>query len=85
MNLDSSEIKKKCAHVISFFLFPLETDNQEAIFKLNQYLFLQTDIHLHCDEWDRVLDEGNWEPQQIVAKLPKFLEFLREVQRNVSP
>lgn len=45
----------------------------------------KTDIHLHCDEWDRVLDEGNWEPQQIVAKLPKFLQFLRKVQRNVSP
>lgn len=45
----------------------------------------KTDIHLHCDEWDRVLDEGNWEPEQIVAKLPAFLQFLRSVQRNVAP
>ena len=43
------------------------------------------DIHLHCEEWDKVLDEGNWEPEQIVAKLPTFLRFLRRVQRNVAP
>ena len=45
----------------------------------------KTDIHLHCEEWDQVLDEGNWEPEQIVAKLPTFLKFLRQVQRNVAP
>ncbi|KAJ7388263.1 hypothetical protein OS493_038897 [Desmophyllum pertusum] len=44
----------------------------------------KTDIHLHCEEWDQVLDEGNWEPEQIVAKLPTFLQFLRQVQRNVA-
>ncbi|PFX17738.1 uncharacterized protein LOC111340449 [Stylophora pistillata] len=38
------------------------------------------DVHLHCEEWDQVLNEGNWEPEQIIAKLPKFLEFLRKVQ-----
>ncbi|XP_067034568.1 uncharacterized protein [Acropora muricata] len=43
------------------------------------------DIHLHCDEWDRALEEGNWEPQQIAAKLCNFLQFVRGVQRNVSP
>ncbi|XP_044174207.1 uncharacterized protein LOC114958012 [Acropora millepora] len=43
------------------------------------------DIHLHCDEWDRALEEGNWEPQQIAAKLCSFLQFVRDVQRNVSP
>ncbi|KAJ7323758.1 hypothetical protein OS493_030883 [Desmophyllum pertusum] len=45
----------------------------------------KTDIHLHCEEWDQLLDEGNWEPEQIVAKLPTFLQFLRQVQRNVAP
>ena len=52
---------------------------------LMEYLALQIDIHLHCDEWDRALDEGNWEPQQIAAKLSNFLQFLRYVQQNVSP
>lgn len=45
----------------------------------------QTDVHLHCEEWDRLLDEGDWEPHEIVAKLPTFLQFLRQVQRNVAP
>lgn len=52
------------------------------------YIFFslyQTDVHLHCEEWDRLLDEGDWEPQEIVAKLPTFLQFLRQVQRNVAP
>ena len=48
-------------------------------------LALQIDIHLHCDEWDRALEEGNWEPQQIAAKLCNFLQFVRYVQQNVSP
>ena len=41
------------------------------------------DVHLHCEEWDQLLNEGNWEPEQITAKLPKFLEFLRKVQGNL--
>ena len=56
-----------------------------ALLLLTVYLALQIDIHLHCDEWDRALDEGNWEPQQIAAKLSNFLQFLRYVQQNVSP
>ncbi|KAK2558337.1 hypothetical protein P5673_019474 [Acropora cervicornis] len=43
------------------------------------------DIHLHCDEWDRALEEGNWEPQHIAAKLCNFLQFVRYVQQSVSP
>ncbi|XP_058964139.2 uncharacterized protein [Pocillopora verrucosa] len=42
-------------------------------------------VHLNCEEWDQVLNEGNWEPEQITAKLPKFLQFLRKVQGNVAP
>ena len=45
----------------------------------------QMDIHLHCDEWDRLLNEGDWEPEQIVSKLPKFLNFVSKVQNNVKP
>ena len=40
-------------------------------------------VHLNCEEWDQVLNEGNWEPEQITAKLPKFLQFLRKVQGNL--
>jgi len=36
-------------------------------------------------EWDRMLEEENWEPEQIVAKLPTFLQFLRTVQISVAP
>ncbi|XP_066030707.1 uncharacterized protein [Pocillopora verrucosa] len=46
---------------------------------------VKTDIHLHCKEWDEAFDEGAWEPEQIVAKLPKFLKFLRQVQSHVAP
>lgn len=40
---------------------------------------------MHCEEWDKALDEGDWEPEQIVAKLPTFLKFLRQVQSHVAP
>ncbi|XP_022800252.1 uncharacterized protein LOC111338099 [Stylophora pistillata] len=39
-----------------------------------------TDLHLHCEEWDRLLSSGQWEPEMIVRKLPDFLEFVKEVQ-----
>ena len=32
-----------------------------------------------------MLQEENWEPEQIVAKLPTFLQFLRSVHSNVAP
>ena len=43
-------------------------------------IFLQTDLHLHCREWDELLNSGEWEPKQITAKLPKFFRFVKEVQ-----
>jgi len=46
---------------------------------------MQTDVHLHCEEWDQLLEEGDWEPKQIVAKLPTFLKFLRKIQSIVAP
>ena len=41
---------------------------------------LQTDLHLHCDEWDKLLSSGQWEPKVILQKLPDFLRFVKEVQ-----
>ena len=41
------------------------------------------DVNHHCEEWNQLLNEGNWEPEQITAKLPKFLQFLRKVQGNL--
>ncbi|KAM7435459.1 hypothetical protein ABFA07_014626 [Porites harrisoni] len=41
---------------------------------------VKADIHLHCEEWDRLLNEGNWEPEQIADKLPAFLKVLRQVR-----
>ena len=52
---------------------------------LFRFRMKKTDIHLHCKEWDEAFDEGAWEPEQIVAKLPKFLKFLRQVQSHVAP
>ena len=48
------------------------------------FLRLQTDIHLACEEWDRELTGVDWEPEMIVAKLPEFLQFVREVQEFIS-
>ena len=45
----------------------------------------KTDIHLYFKKWDDAFDEGDWEPEQIVAKLPTFLKFLRKVQSVVAP
>ncbi|PFX13629.1 putative serine/threonine-protein kinase pats1, partial [Stylophora pistillata] len=38
------------------------------------------DVHLHCEEWDRLLSGGQWEPESLVQQLPEFLEFVKEVQ-----
>jgi hypothetical protein len=45
--------------------------------------FQQNDIHLHCDEWEKKLSEGEWNPEEIVRRLPEFLTFIRDVQRNI--
>ena len=45
----------------------------------------KTDIHLYFKKWDDAFDEGDWEPEQIVAKLPTFLKFLRKVQSLAAP
>ena len=58
---------------------------RRVLFICYTLISIQIDIHLHCDEWDRALEEGNWEPQQIAAKLCNFLQFVRDVQQNVSP
>ena len=52
---------------------------------LFRFRMKKTDIHLHCKDWDEAFDEGDWEPEQIVAKLPTFLKFLRQVQSHVAP
>ena len=44
------------------------------------HYFLQTDLHIHCEEWDRLLGSGVWEPEAIVRKMPEFLAFVKEVQ-----
>ena len=45
---------------------------------------IQMDIHLHCEKWDRALSEEDWEPEMIVAELPEFLQFVRQVQEFAS-
>ncbi|CAH3113238.1 unnamed protein product [Pocillopora meandrina] len=43
-----------------------------------------TDIHLHCEKWDQLLNEEDWEPETICAELPEFLHFVRQVQDFIS-
>ena len=38
----------------------------------------QTDLHLHCREWDELLSSGDWEPEVIAEKIPEFLRFCEE-------
>ena len=44
------------------------------------FFFLQVDLHLHCKDWDEQLKNENWKPEDIVAKLPEFLQFVKRVQ-----
>ncbi|PFX25863.1 hypothetical protein AWC38_SpisGene9466 [Stylophora pistillata] len=44
----------------------------------------QTDLHLHCKEWDEVLCTEDWNPDDIVARLPEFLQFLKQVQSYLA-
>jgi len=44
----------------------------------------QTDLHLGCEEWYRVLSGEDWEPESIVSKLPEFLQFVHQVQDFLS-
>ncbi|KAL9950375.1 hypothetical protein ACROYT_G042863 [Oculina patagonica] len=43
-----------------------------------------TDIHIGCEEWDRVLRGEDWEPEMIISKLPEFLQFVHQVQDFLS-
>jgi len=45
---------------------------------------LQIDLQLHCDEWDKLLSSGHWEPEVILQKLPEFLQFVKDVQGFVT-
>lgn len=51
---------------------------------LNEDSRESTDLHLHCKEWDETLCTEDWEPDAIVAKLPEFLKFLKQVQSFVA-
>ena len=48
------------------------------------FYFWQTDFHLHCREWDELLNSREWEPEVIVEKLPEFFRFVKKVQSIVA-
>ena len=50
------------------------------LFIVPSALSLQTDLHIHCEDWDRLLSSGVWEPVVIVQKIPEFLAFVKKVQ-----
>lgn len=45
---------------------------------------LQTDLHLHCKEWDKLLSSKDWEPEVIVERIPEFFRFVKQVQGFVA-
>ena len=40
----------------------------------------QTDLHLHSEECDKLLNSTDWQPEIIVQKLPEFIQFVKEIQ-----
>ena len=40
----------------------------------------QTDLHLHSEECDKLLNGTDWQPEIIVQKLPEFIQFVKEIQ-----
>lgn len=40
----------------------------------------QTDLHLHSEECDKLLNGTDWQPEIIVQKLPEFIQFVQEIQ-----
>ncbi|PFX12864.1 putative serine/threonine-protein kinase pats1 [Stylophora pistillata] len=39
-----------------------------------------TDLHLHSEECDKLLNGTDWEPEVIAQKLPEFIQFVKEIQ-----
>ena len=38
---------------------------------------------MRCNKWDKALRSGQWEPQEVVEKLPDFLKFIKKVQNLI--
>ena len=47
--------------------------------RVSHFFAWQTDYHLHCREWDDLLNGGQWEPERITEKLPEFFRFVKKV------
>ena len=55
----------------------------QFIYLIIYSLFWQTDLHLHCREWDNLLNKGDWSPEMIAGTLPDFFCFMKKVQAIV--
>ena len=40
----------------------------------------QTDLHLHSEECDKLLNGTDWQPEIIVQTLPEFIQFVKKTQ-----
>ena len=76
-------VQSKCCHksygallIRSFYRISPCSNNKGRCLPL----FLQTDLHLHCKEWDKLLRTGDWEPDIIAGKIPAFFKFVKSVQ-----
>ncbi|XP_068739107.1 uncharacterized protein [Montipora capricornis] len=45
----------------------------------------ETDVYmyLYCKEWDELLNSENWEPEEVIRKLPDFFCFVKKVQSSI--
>ena len=55
----------------------------QFIYLIIYSLLWQTDLHLHCREWDNLLNNGDWSPEVIAGTLPEFFRFVKKVQAIV--
>ena len=40
-------------------------------------------MYLYCKEWDELLNSENWEPEEVIRKLPDFFRFVKKVQSSI--
>lgn len=55
----------------------------QFIYLIIYSLLWQTDLHLHCREWDNLLNNRDWSPEVIAGTLPEFFRFVKKVQAIV--
>ncbi|CAH3028510.1 unnamed protein product, partial [Porites evermanni] len=72
--------KRSVYEISPGFTTILSKENSWRSDGLNKESRESTDLHLHCREWDNLLNNGDWSPEVIAATLPEFFRFVKKVQ-----